>query len=147
MQMFRFHVSSHSSSYAILNRDTMYRMFSVTSRCGHTLCAECAVTDWVQVVTRPPRHSNRLDLPTTRCPICRADHPEVIIVADIDGFVERSKDCVPFHRNIQQDTLIDNLLDVLKTSLNRLSEIVPDDSTVQAWKETYEGEVHVEERL
>lgn len=122
--------------------DPMYRVIAVSTQCGHTFCVQCAVSHWVRGVTSPPRFNDQLALQQTQCPVCRGQHPEVRIVRDASGYLARSRDCVPFHRNIKQDTDVESLLNVLKNSIRRLVEIVPDDINVQKWSEAYCGDVH-----
>jgi len=85
-----------------------------------------------------------MKLHKTRCPICRHKHPDIRTIPDPEGFAFRSMDCLPFHRNIQQDSIIENLFNVLKTSIRRLLEICPGHEEAHGWMEAYGGNEHVE---
>ncbi|KAG6370275.1 hypothetical protein JVT61DRAFT_12224 [Boletus reticuloceps] len=113
----------------------------LTTRCGHTVCAECGIRTWLQEALKAPRHRDGLGLSKTRCPMCRQPYPRIatMVIRGHRGHstVERCPSSLPFIHNVNVDAAISDIHQNLQTVVQKLQEEMPEDDQVKEWAGKY----------
>lgn len=110
-------------------------------RCGHTMCADCAVRTWLREALKAPRHQHELGLTRTTCPRCRQPYPKIATKVTQDhagqNKRERCPSSLPFFHNVDMDTTISDIYQDLQIAVQELRAEIPKDDQVEEWIEKY----------